>query len=87
MLANVNLPTGGCRPKGRQKSRRVVPLVRVWAALAVACPTQKWVKSDKESRVTAVERLSDLADARFDRAGLALEEEHLPKRIRSKKVV
>jgi transcriptional regulator with XRE-family HTH domain len=34
-----------------------------------------------------IERLSDLADARFDRAGLALEEEHLPKRIRSKKVV
>jgi transcriptional regulator with XRE-family HTH domain len=30
------------------------------------------------------DRLADLADARFDRVGLALEEERLPKRIRSK---
>ena len=29
------------------------------------------------------ERLAELADARFDRLGLALEEEQLPKRIRS----
>jgi hypothetical protein len=29
------------------------------------------------------ERLADLADARFDRLGLLLEEERLPKRIRS----
>jgi hypothetical protein len=29
------------------------------------------------------ERLAELADARFDRLGLALEEERLPKRIRS----
>lgn len=29
------------------------------------------------------DRLADLADARFDRVGLALEEERLPKRIRS----
>ena len=29
------------------------------------------------------ERLGDLADARFDRLGLALEEERLPKRIRT----
>jgi len=32
-----------------------------------------------------VDRLSDLADLRFDERGLALEEEQLPKRIRSKK--
>jgi hypothetical protein len=31
------------------------------------------------------ERLKDLADARFDRVGLSLEEERLPKRIRSRK--
>ena len=30
------------------------------------------------------ERLKDLADARFDRAGLSLEEERLPKRVRSR---
>ena len=30
------------------------------------------------------ERLAELADARFDRLGLALEEERLPKRIRSR---
>jgi hypothetical protein len=29
------------------------------------------------------DRLAELADARFDRVGLALEEERLPKRIRS----
>jgi hypothetical protein len=29
------------------------------------------------------DRLADLADARFDKVGLALEEERLPKRIRS----
>lgn len=32
-----------------------------------------------------VDRLSDLADLRFDERGLALEEEQLPKRIRPKK--
>lgn len=32
------------------------------------------------------ERFADLADVRFDRLGLALEEERLPKRIRTKKV-
>ena len=32
------------------------------------------------------ERLSDLADVRFDELGLALDEERLPKRIRTKKV-
>lgn len=31
-----------------------------------------------------IDRFSELADARFDRVGLALEEERLPKRIRSK---
>jgi hypothetical protein len=31
-----------------------------------------------------IDRFSDLADARFDNVGLALEEERLPKRIRSK---
>jgi hypothetical protein len=31
------------------------------------------------------ERLKDLADARFDRVGLSLEEERLPKRVRSRK--
>jgi hypothetical protein len=31
-----------------------------------------------------INRFSELADARFDRVGLALEEERLPKRIRSK---
>jgi transcriptional regulator with XRE-family HTH domain len=31
------------------------------------------------------DRLADIADARFDGAGLALEEERLPKRIRSSK--
>jgi hypothetical protein len=30
------------------------------------------------------ERLAEIADARFDRVGLALEEERLPKRIRSR---
>jgi hypothetical protein len=30
------------------------------------------------------DRFADLADARFDRVGLALDEERLPKRIRSK---
>jgi transcriptional regulator with XRE-family HTH domain len=30
------------------------------------------------------DRFAELADARFDRVGLALEEERLPKRIRSK---
>jgi len=32
------------------------------------------------------DRLADLADSRFDQLGLSLEEERLPKRIRSKKV-
>lgn len=31
------------------------------------------------------DRLGDLADARFDRVGLALEEERLPKRVRARK--
>jgi hypothetical protein len=31
------------------------------------------------------DRLGDLADARFDRVGLTLEEERLPKRIRARK--
>ena len=31
------------------------------------------------------ERLKDLADARFDRVGLGLEEERLPKRVRARK--
>jgi len=31
------------------------------------------------------ERLADLADARDDRVGLQLEEEHLPRRIRSRR--
>jgi transcriptional regulator with XRE-family HTH domain len=31
------------------------------------------------------DRLADIADARFDRVGLELEEERLPKRIRSSK--
>lgn len=32
-----------------------------------------------------IERLSDLADVRFDSIGLELEEEHLPQRIRLKR--
>jgi len=31
-----------------------------------------------------IDRFAEIADARFDRVGLALEEERLPKRIRSK---
>jgi hypothetical protein len=31
------------------------------------------------------ERLKDLADVRFDRVGLSLEEERLPKRVRARK--
>lgn len=31
------------------------------------------------------DRLGDLADARFDRVGLTLEEERLPKRVRARK--
>jgi hypothetical protein len=33
------------------------------------------------------DRFAELADARFDRVGLSLEEERLPKRIRSKSKV
>jgi len=32
-----------------------------------------------------IERLNDLADVRFDSIGLAVEEEHLPQRIRLKR--
>ena len=33
-----------------------------------------------------IDRLAEIADVRFDAVGLELEEEHLPKRIRLKRV-
>ena len=79
------------------RTRRRIQQVAMAKALGVSLPTLRKVESGDPSVAFGVysaylsqlglaERLADLADARHDKIGLALENERLPKRIGKKKL-
>jgi hypothetical protein len=82
----------GADIRDARRRRRIPTTVMAERAMIVRATLQKAEKGDPSVSMGTyatvlfilglTDRLADLADARFDATGLALEEEHLPKRIR-----
>ncbi len=82
----------GADIRDARRRRRIPTAVMAERAMIVRATLQKAEKGDPGVSMGTyatllfvlglTDRLADLADARHDATGLALEEEHLPKRIR-----